>query len=120
MLSDEQEEVKPRTNTAKNATELYDKNKLTMDRAEHKSRAGAFDSTGVRRDQAEQISMAEQDDDAAGCRRGQAEQWWSLYRAGRAEQDCSGGDVRDTQSVTLCPTIPGPVARYVKFHRSSS
>ena len=39
-----------------------------------------------------------------------AEHW-----SGQAEQRCADVPVRDTHPVTLCPTIPGPVARYVNF-----
>ena len=51
------------------------------------------------------VDQAEQPDRAEHC-------------GGQAEQRC--GDpvpdpVRDTHPVTLCPTIPGPVARYVNF-----
>ena len=81
------------------------------DQAEQQAEKG----TMGKRDQAKHKFQAEKNDKTVGRTEERAEQLGRDDGTGRAEHHCRRGAVPDTHTITLCPTITGPVARYVEF-----
>ena len=80
----------------------------------------------TQREKAEPLRQKDSVQDKTECKNQKINSIWAIggerpgadraeHWSGQAEQRCGDAPVRDTHPVTLCPTIPGPVARYVNF-----